>query len=231
MLHFGTLISIVIVYFNDIINIIVEFFKMLGDGIKNKKFKITNDYQKLALLIIIGSIPTAIIGLLFEDFFEKLYSSSLLPIGIAFLVTGFLLWIANKKPNETKKVKEMTILDSLIVGTFQGIAIIPGISRSGSTIVAGLFRGFDRSLATEFSFLLALPATFGAGLLGIMDVIKTGSKTTVDAPLIIGILLSTIVGILAIKFLIKVLKKNKLHYFSYYLWIIGCITIFSYFIG
>lgn len=231
MLHFGTLISIVIVYFNDIINIIVEFFKMLGDGIKNKKFKITNDYQKLALLIIIGSIPTAIIGLLFEDFFEKLYSSSLLPIGIAFLVTGFLLWIANKKPNETKKVKEMTILDSLIVGTFQGIAIIPGISRSGSTIVAGLFRGFDRSLATEFSFLLALPATFGAGLLGIMDVIKTGSKTTVDAPLIIGILLSTIVGILAIKFLIKVLKKNKLHYFSYYLWIIGCITIFSHFIG
>lgn len=231
MLHFGTLISIVIVYFNDIINIIVEFFKMLGDGIKNKKFKITNDYQKLALLIIIGSIPTAIIGLLFEDFFEKLYSSSLLPIGIAFLVTGFLLWIANKKPKETKKVKEMTILDSLIVGTFQGIAIIPGISRSGSTIVAGLFRGFDRSLATEFSFLLALPATFGAGLLGIMDVIKTGSKTTVDAPLIIGILLSTIVGILAIKFLIKVLKKNKLHYFSYYLWIIGCITIFSHFIG
>ncbi|QQY80685.1 undecaprenyl-diphosphatase [Keratinibaculum paraultunense] len=230
MLHFGTLISIVIVYFNDIMNIIVEFFKMLRDGIKNKKFKITNDYQKLALLIIIGSIPTAIIGLLFEDFFEKLYSSSLLPIGIAFLVTGFLLWIANKKPNEAKKVKEMTILDSLIVGTFQGIAIIPGISRSGSTIVAGLFRGFDRSLATEFSFLLALPATFGAGLLGIMDVIKTGSKTTIDMPLIIGILLSTIVGILAIKFLIKVLKRNKLHYFSYYLWIIGCITIFSHFI-
>ncbi|NLV75544.1 MAG: undecaprenyl-diphosphatase UppP [Tissierellia bacterium] len=231
MLHFGTLISIVIVYFNDIIKIIVEFFKMLGSGIKNKKFKIVNDYQKLALLIIIGSIPTAIIGFLFEDFFKKLYSSSILPIGVAFLITGLLLWIANKKPHENKKVRNMTILDSLTIGIFQGIAIIPGISRSGSTIVAGLLRGLDRSLATEFSFLLALPATFGAGLFGITDVIKTGSTAVIDGPLIIGILLSTIVGVFAIKFLIKMLKKDKLHYFSYYLWIIGFITIISHLIG
>ncbi len=231
MLHFGTLISIVIVYFNDIIKIIVEFFKMLGSGIKNKKFKIVNDYQKLALLIIIGSIPTAIIGFLFEDFFKKLYSSSILPIGVAFLITGLLLWIANKKPHENKKVRNMTILDSLTIGIFQGIAIIPGISRSGSTIVAGLLRGLDRSLATEFSFLLALPATFGAGLFGITDVIKTGSAAVIDGPLIIGILLSTIVGVFAIKFLIKMLKKDKLHYFSYYLWIIGFITIISHLIG
>lgn len=231
MLHFGTLISIVIVYFNDIIKIIVEFFKMLGSGIKNKKFKIVNDYQKLALLIIIGSIPTAIIGFLFEDFFKKLYSSSILPIGVAFLITGLLLWIANKKPHENKKVSNMTILDSLTIGIFQGIAIIPGISRSGSTIVAGLLRGLDRSLATEFSFLLALPATFGAGLFGITDVIKTGSAAVIDGPLIIGILLSTIVGVFAIKFLIKMLKKDKLHYFSYYLWIIGFITIISHLIG
>lgn len=231
MLHFGTLISIVIVYFNDIIKIIVEFFKMLGSGIKNKKFKIVNDYQKLALLIIIGSIPTAIIGFLFEDFFKNLYSSSILPIGVAFLITGLLLWIANKKPHENKKVRNMTILDSLTIGIFQGIAIIPGISRSGSTIVAGLLRGLDRSLATEFSFLLALPATFGAGLFGITDVIKTGSTAVIDGPLIIGILLSTIVGVFAIKFLIKMLKKDKLHYFSYYLWIIGFITIISDLIG
>lgn len=231
MLHFGTLISIVIVYFNDIIKIIVEFFKMLGSGIKNKKFKIVNDYQKLALLIIIGSIPTAIIGFLFEDFFKNLYSSSILPIGVAFLITGLLLWIANKKPHENKKVRNMTILDSLTIGIFQGIAIIPGISRSGSTIVAGLLRGLDRSLATEFSFLLALPATFGAGLFGITDVIKTGSAAVIDGPLIIGILLSTIVGVFAIKFLIKMLKKDKLHYFSYYLWIIGFITIISHLIG
>ena len=230
MLHFGTLISIFIVYFNDIINIIVEFFKMIGDGIKNKKFRIKNGYQKLGLLIIVGSIPTAIIGILFEDFFENFYSSSLLPIGIAFMITGLLIWIANKRPYENKNVKNMSFLDSFIIGTFQGIAIIPGISRSGSTIVAGLFRGLDRSLATEFSFLLALPATFGAGLLGIRDVVKTGSELAFTAPLLIGMALSTIIGVFAIKFLISILKKDKLYYFSYYLWTIGLITIISHFL-
>ncbi len=230
MLHFGTLISIVIVYFNDIIRIIVEFFKMLGNGIKNKKFKITNGYQKLGLLIIIGSIPTAIIAFLFEDFFVSLYSSSLLPIGIAFLVTGVLLWIANNKSHGNKNVKTMTFLDSIVIGTFQGIAIIPGISRSGSTIVGALFRGLDRSLATEFSFLLALPATFGAGLLGIIDVVKTDSEMAFTMPLLVGVALSAIVGIFAIKFLIKILKKDKLYYFSYYLWAIGIITIIFHFV-
>lgn len=230
MLHFGTLISILIVYFNDIINIIIEFFKMIGEGIKNKNFKIKNGYQKLALLIIIGSIPTAIIGFLFEDFFKTLYSSSLLPIGMAFIITGFLLWIANRKPYENKNVKNMSFLDSIIIGLFQGIAIIPGISRSGSTIVAGLLRGLDRSLATEFSFLLALPAIFGAGLFGIIDVVKTGSEVVFTIPLLAGVLLSAIVGVFAIKFLISMLKKDKLHYFSYYLWIVGLITIISHFL-
>lgn len=230
MLHFGTLISILIVYFNDIINIIIEFFKMIGEGIKNKNFKIKNGYQKLALLIIIGSIPTAIIGFLFEDFFKTLYSSSLLPIGMAFIITGFLLWIANRKPYENKNVKNMSFLDSIIIGLFQGIAIIPGISRSGSTIVAGLLRGLDRSLATEFSFLLALPAIFGAGLFGIIDVVKTRSEVAFTIPLLAGVLLSAIVGVFAIKFLISMLKKDKLHYFSYYLWIVGLITIISHFL-
>lgn len=230
MLHFGTLISIVIVYFNDIIKIVVEFIKMIKNCIVNKNLKIRNDYQKLGILIIVSSIPTAIIGLVFEDFFEKLYSSSILPIGIAFIVTGILLWIANNKSYENKRVRNMSFLDGLIIGTFQGVAIIPGISRSGSTIVAGLFRGLNRSLATEFSFLLALPATFGAGLLGIREVIKTNSKVAFTMPLIIGVSLSTIVGVFAIKLLIRILKKDKLHYFSYYLWIIGLITIVSSFI-
>lgn len=230
MLHFGTLISIVIVYFNDIIKIVVEFIKMIKNCIVNKNLKIRNDYQKLGILIIVSSIPTAIIGLVFEDFFEKLYSSSILPIGIAFIVTGILLWIANNKSYENKRVRNMSFLDGLIIGTFQGVAIIPGISRSGSTIVAGLFRGLNRSLATEFSFLLALPATFGAGLLGIREVIKTNSKVAFTMPLIIGVLLSTIVGVFAIKLLMRILKKDKLHYFSYYLWIIGLITIVSSFI-
>lgn len=226
MLHFGTLISIIIVYFNDIIKIIAEFFKMLGQGIKNKKIRVTNMYQKMAILIIIGSIPTAIIGLAFKDTFEKLYNS-ILAISIAFLITGFILWFVDKKSRGNKDIKDMSFLDSILIGIFQGAAIAPGISRSGSTIAGGLFRGLNRKLATEFSFLLALPATFGAGLLGIKEVIDTGSQAQFSAPLVLGIIISTVVGIISIKVLIKLLENEKLYYFSYYLWVLGIILLLT----
>ena len=226
MLHFGTLISIFVVYFKDIIRIIVEFFKMLGNGFKNKRLKITNSYQRLGVLIIVGSIPTALMGILLEKQFEKLYSS-ISTIGFAFLITGILLWIADKNPSENKKARDMTILDALVIGTFQGIAITPGISRSGSTIVGGLFRGLNRKLATEFSFLMALPATLGAAILGIKDVIESGTEITFSMPLLIGIILSAIVGIFSINILVGLLQKKKLHYFSYYLWVLGIILIIA----
>lgn len=226
MLHFGTLISIFVVYFKDIIRIIVEFFKMLGNGFKNKRLKITNSYQRLGVLIIVGSIPTALMGILLEKQFEKLYSS-ISTIGFAFLITGILLWIADKNPSENKKARDMTISDALVIGTFQGIAIAPGISRSGSTIVGGLFRGLNRKLATEFSFLMALPATLGAAILGIKDVIESGTEITFSMPLLIGIIISAIVGIFSINILVGLLQKKKLHYFSYYLWVLGIILIIA----
>mgnify|MGYP001011966740 CR=1 FL=1 len=226
MLHFGTLISIFIVYFKDIMRIIYEILVLIGDIIKGRRKKLTL-HQKLGLFVLTGSIPTAIIGLAFEDFFANLYTS-ILPIGIALIVTGLLLFIAEKNTYQSKGIKDMTIKDSLVVGTFQGIAIIPGISRSGSTIVASLFRGLNKSLATEYSFLLALPATFGAFLLGIKDVLKNDSSgVMINAPLIIGVAISAIVGVFSIKILIKLLKNNRLHYFSYYLWAVGAITIIS----
>ena len=226
MLHMGTLISICIVYFKDISKMIKEFFNLILQLLKgNKDIKI-NKHHKLAFLIIIGSIPTAIIGLSFEDFFESLYTS-MLPIGFAFIITGVLLYFAEKKSFQNKNINTMSYLDSLIIGTAQGIAIIPGISRSGSTIVAGLFRGLNKPLATEYSFLLALPATFGAGLLGIIKLIKTDTEIIINPPLLVGVLLSAVVGVLSIRFLIKILNKNKLYYFSYYLWLLGVITIVS----
>ncbi len=224
MLHLGTLISIFIVYFNDIVKIIKEFFVLIYDLFKLKRLRVNNEYKKLGLMIIIGSIPTGIIGVLFKDFFEGLYKSVTL-VGIALILTGILLWIAEKLPARNKKVIDMKISDALFVGLFQGIAITPGISRSGSTIVGGLFRGLNKKLATKFSFLLALPATFGAALLGIKDALSESVAVTIDLPLILGIVISAITGIIAIKFLIKVLEKGKLHYFSYYLWVIGAIII------
>lgn len=223
MLHFGTLISIFIVYFKDIARIIYEFIALIGSVIKGKRAHKLTKHQWFGLIIIIGSIPTALIGLTFKDFFESLYTS-IIPIGAAFIVTGFLLWIAEKKGNEGKDVKDVKLLDAILIGIFQGIAIIPGISRSGSTIVGGLFRGLKKPVATEFSFLLALPATFGAFLLGMKDVAE-GGGAFINGPLVLGVALSAVTGVFAIKALIKLLNNNKLKYFSYYLWVLGILTI------
>lgn len=223
MLHFGTLISIFIVYFKDIARIIYEFMALIGSLIKGKRAHKLTKHQWFGLIIIIGSIPTALIGLTFKDFFESLYTS-IIPIGAAFIVTGFLLWIAEKKGNEGKDVKDVKLLDAILIGIFQGIAIIPGISRSGSTIVGGLFRGLKKPVATEFSFLLALPATFGAFLLGMKDVAE-GGGAFINGPLVLGVALSAVTGVFAIKALIKLLNNNKLKYFSYYLWVLGILTI------
>lgn len=223
MLHFGTLISIFIVYFKDIARIIYEFIALIGSLIKGKRAHKLTKHQWFGLIIIIGSIPTALIGLTFKDFFESLYTS-IIPIGAAFIVTGFLLWIAEKKGTEGKDVKDVKLLDAILIGIFQGIAIIPGISRSGSTIVGGLFRGLKKPVATEFSFLLALPATFGAFLLGMKDVAE-GGGAFINGPLVLGVALSAVTGVFAIKALIKLLNNNKLKYFSYYLWVLGILTI------
>ena len=214
MLHFGTLISIIIVYFKEILIIIKEILELLANLLQRKKITKLTGHQKLGLFVIIGTIPTAIIGLTFEDLFESLYTS-LLPIGIALIITGFLLWIAEKNTFQHKNMENMSIFDSLIIGFFQGLAIIPGISRSGTTIVTGMFRGLEKPLATEFSFLLAIPALLGGFILGIRKVIKGGSAIIINFPLFVGVFLSATVGVFSLKLLINLLKKNKLHYFFF----------------
>jgi undecaprenyl-diphosphatase len=223
MLHFGTLISIIIVYFKDIARIIYEFLQLVRLLITGKRNIRLTKHQWFGLLILVGSVPTAIIGLTLKDFFESLYTS-IIPIGIAFIVTGILLWFAENRGKQGKDVGDVKIKDAILIGIFQGIAIIPGISRSGSTIVGGLFRGLKKPVATEFSFLLALPATLGAFLLGMKDVAESGAAH-INGPLILGVLLSAVTGVFAIKALIRILNNNKLKYFSYYLWILGIITI------
>lgn len=226
MLHFGTLLSIFIVYFKDIFKIIVEFFILIKDFFKTKRLIVDNTYKKMAMLIIVGSIPTGIMGIALGDIFESFYSS-ITVVAIAFIITGVLLWISEKSSLGNKSVKEVTYADSFIIGVFQGFAITPGISRSGSTIVGGLFRGLDKKLATKFSFLLALPATFGAAILGIKDALPQEAGTLFTIPLLIGVLISTITGIISIKILIRVLERGKLHYFSYYVWILSVILLIA----
>ncbi|WP_069649552.1 undecaprenyl-diphosphatase UppP [Caloranaerobacter ferrireducens] len=224
MLHFGTLISIFIVYFKDIVNIISEFIKFIVELLKDKKIKINNEYRKLGIMIIIGSIPTALMGILLEDIFESFYNTTII-IGLALIFTGILLWAAEKIKSGKKSIRKMTVKDAIVIGTFQGMAITPGLSRSGSTIVGGLFMGLNKKNATRFSFLLALPATFGASLLELSKTLTTNLSDISFLIVIAGILSSCITGIFSIKFLIKVLEKGKLYYFSYYVWFLGLIVI------
>lgn len=226
MLHFGTLISIFIVYRDHIGIMIVDFLRLIRDTIKNKKFEIKTPYQNLAIMVIIATIPTGLIGILFKDFFESMYTGSMVRIGIFFIITGFLLWIGNNNAFGSKKEEDLSIKDALFIGLLQGFAIVPGISRSGTTIVASLLRGLNRELATEFSFLLAIPAILGAGSLGLYEAFTSAQEEVFFSfPLLLGMMLAAVVGVLAIKFLVDLLKKDKLHYFSYYLWLIGLIVI------
>lgn len=222
MLHFGTFLSVFIFYFNDIKELIVEFFKMIIHLIKREKFEI-NKTQKLAFLILVASIPTAIIALCFEDAFQTYYEN-LKSISVMFLITAVLLFITDRYSNNKKKLANLSYLSAFSIGMVQGVAIMPGISRSGSTIFAGTILDLDKNEAARFSFLISLPATFGAFLFGIKDVIASGEAISFNFSIIVGIITSMVVGIISIKFLLNLLNKNKMSMFSIYLVIISIIT-------
>lgn len=224
MLHLGTLFSIFFVYYDDIITIIIEFFRLIGEFIRGKGFKVNNEYRKLGLFIIIATIPTGLMGLVLGDLFESFYSSTII-IGFALLLTGSLLWLAEKSNSGKRNIKHMTWLDASIVGIFQGLAITPGLSRSGSTIVGSLFRGFNKELATKFSFLISIPAILGASLLEFKDVFEVGIGDFSIGLVIVGVLAAFISGLFAIRTLINFIKKEKLYYFSFYTWLAGLAVI------
>lgn len=224
MLHLGTLFSVFLVYSKDIIIIIREFLHLIGEIFTGKGFKINNEHRKLGFYIIIATIPTGLMGLLLGNVFASFYTSTVI-IGIALIITGTLLWIAEKSNSGRRDIRDMNTIDAIIVGIFQGLAITPGISRSGSTIVGSLFRGFNKELATKFSFLISIPAILGASVLEFKDALSVGTGDITTDILIAGMLAAFLSGLLAIKSLINFIKKEKLYYFSFYTWIIGAIVI------
>jgi len=226
MLHLGSLLAVFAVYAKDIGMIIIEFFRLFGEVIIGKGFKINNEHRRLGIYIIIATIPTGLMGIIFGDVFASFYSSTLI-IGISLMITGTLLWVAEKSNSGKRSIKDMNIFDALVVGVFQGLAITPGISRSGSTIVGSLFRGFNKELATKFSFLISIPAILGATVFEVKDVLEVGMGDLTIGILITGILSALISGLFAIRVLINFIKKEKLYYFSFYTWTIGAVVILT----
>lgn len=213
MLHLGTLIAVVVVFWKDIV------------------YMIQNPFSKLSLLIVTGTIPTIIIGFTFMDFFEEIALSGL-TVGWGFLITGTLLWVAdNMKAKGTKDISEISFKDALIVGTLQGAAIFPAVSRSGSTIAGALFRGINRQSAARFSFLLSLPAIIGAVILQGAKLAGGQIESTGFVPLIFGTLAAALSGYVAVKWMLAILQRGSLKIFSFYVWFLGVGVLGAQFLG
>ncbi len=213
--HMGTLAAVVIFYRKDIRRLCVAFFTGIMQFRSNNFPEPADkaDFQT-AVLIIVGSVPTAIIGLLFRNVSGSLFTSILL-VGFAMIATGAAMWSERFIP--VRESIPLTGKKALLIGTVQGIAIIPGVSRSGSTIVTGLFMGLNRESAAKFSFLLSIPAIIGAEILSLSHI---GAHSNFAAALF-GTLTAGIVGFFALRFLVYIVKIGRLHYFSIYCWLIG----------
>jgi undecaprenyl-diphosphatase len=210
MLHLGTLLAVVVYFWKDILEILRGIRTTLGGKGKDQQG------ATFFLWIILATVPTGLIGFIFKDWFETLFSKPKL-VGGMLLVTGLVLWLTRFTKKEGRHIRKMGWIDSILIGIAQGMAIIPGISRSGATISTGLFCGLDRELSGKFSFLLSIPAILGATLL---EFRKIGSVQELGT-ILIGTIVAFGVGILSLTLLLRINKIGKISYFSYYCWIIG----------
>ncbi|MCP3874991.1 MAG: undecaprenyl-diphosphate phosphatase [Desulfobacteraceae bacterium] len=225
--HVGTLLAIVVVYASDIRAILVSVFGCLLKALSFKPIThlLKEDQNlKLAMFIIIGSIPTAAIGLFLKQFEHVLFSSPVL-VGFMLILTGTILWLSrNFYFSENKKAK-FNVKQAIIIGISQGLAVIPGISRSGTTIATGMFLGLNRHTAAKFSFLLSIPAIVGAEILSIRDIISDG--LTIDPVTIYATIASFIVGLIALKILLSLVHAGRFHLFAPYCWFAGAMVLLS----
>ncbi len=213
VIQLGTLISILIYFRKDIFNIINSF---LTDNLKERK-SFTNQSlnSKLGWFIIIGTIPVIIFGLSFKHIIEGTLTKNLYVIAGSLIGLAIILAIAEKTAKFKKEVKDITIKDSIIIGIAQAFALIPGSSRSGTTITGGLFVGLDRESAARFSFLLSIPAVFLSGVFELYESLKF-IDLSMMANMIVSTIVSGICGYIAIDFLLKYLRKNTTFLFIYY---------------
>jgi undecaprenyl-diphosphatase len=214
MLHLGTLLAVVVYFWKDIVEIFHGIRASLRRGETDERG------IRLLLWITVATIPTELIVLFFKDWFESFFSQPKL-VGAMLLITGTFLWLTRWTKKEGRTISRMKWVDSVLIGTAQGIAILPGISRSGATISTGLFCGLDRELSARFSFLLSVPAILGATLLEF----KGFDSIEQVWIILIGTAVAFGVGIFSLKFLIKINRIGKIFHFSYYCWIIGILII------
>lgn len=214
LLHVATLVAVFIVYRNDILEMIKAFFSMIkdiftGKGLRLKEFL----YRRLIVMLIAATIPAVFAALLLGDIIE---SPALWQIGTFLIITAVLLFLSERLSGGKIQLEEMSVKRAFLVGCFQGLGTLPGISRSGSTIVGGLFCNLDKKTAVRFSFLMSIPAILGALVLDIKDMISAPSQTLSFMPVFVGMITAAVSGYFSIKLLLKIVEKSKLSYFSIY---------------
>ena len=227
MLHVGTLASVFVIYWKDIVLLCKELGLTIADLVTGKGPRINSSPERrLGFLIVVATIPTALMGVFLKDMFAGFYES-LIAIGIGFLITGTILLIAERSGKGQTQVEGMKYRHALFIGTMQGIAITPGISRSGSTIFGGLFMGLDRNFALRFAFLVSIPAILGSVAMELPPALEAGIPTALIGPITVGVLVSAVMGFIAIKAMLRLVANLKLSIFSIYTWILG-ITVIIY---
>ena len=216
-LHFGTLLAIIIFFFSELWSILTNG---LTKGTKTKD-------GKLFWYLILATIPAGLVGVLFEDVFDSFFRKQIWLIAIALIVMGIVIYIVDKKSKTNKNMKEMHWYDALIIGCSQVFALIPGFSRSGTTITASRALGLNREDSAKFSFYLSVPVVCGATL---FSLIKDNTLAIISENLAVfglGILISFVVGLLCISFLLKYIKKNDFKIFMIYRILLGIIVLLT----
>ena len=222
LLHLGTLVAVFVAYWEEIRDMILEFFQGVRDIAHHSTPTPVPPARRMILLIIVGTLPLFAV-LPIKNWVEGL-SDNMYFVGGALVVTGFLLFASDRVRKGRKTEKNATLLDVLLVGVAQAVATCPGISRSGTTITAGCFVGFDRKFAVRYSFLMSIPAILGANILSIKDALGTAVWTDVPVYLV-GVAVSAVVGYLCIRLLKMIAEKGKFGFFAYYCWAAGAATL------
>lgn len=224
LLHLGTLIAVFIVYYKDIFELVPAVFSMFGKVFKGK-FKLSEytESERFVIFVIIATLPL-VAAVFVKDYIELLGSYTKI-IGGILILNGLVLFISDKLERGTVTLENAKPKNALFVGLCQMCAIVPGLSRSGSTITGGLLMGFKREFAVKFSFILSIPAIIGANLLSVADIFENPIPSTDIVPYIAGTITAAVVGILAMKTLIYISKKSNFRIFSYYCFVVGILAI------
>ena len=223
-LHLGTLIAVVWYFRYDILKMLKSWWLSIGDLLQGRFMQGFREdpYKRLAWYVILATIPVGIVGVLFEDAVDSLFAGALYVPAFFLFVTGTILYLSQRMPGGNINLHNITKKEALFMGLGQACAVLPGLSRSGTTISAGLVAGLDKEFAAKFSFILSIPAIFGAFVFQLKDI---GSAMDANfLPILLGFVASIIAGYFAIKWMLDLIKNKSLDIFAYYCWIVGIVV-------